>query len=109
METLRVANLRSLVDTGEIALKPLTLLVGQNAAGKSTFARVLPLLRQGAQTEIAAPVLWWAEGGVDFGTFEQAVRRGRRRGRSCLSSGTRMAIEARTVWFASRGIPSRCA
>ena len=37
MDSIRVQNLRSLVDTGDIELKPITLLVGQNDSGRVRF------------------------------------------------------------------------
>lgn len=72
--TLRVKNLRSIVDTGPVPLKPITLLVGRNSAGKSTFARVLPMLRQSYEEKRRAPLLWWGKY-VDFGAFDDAVNR----------------------------------
>ena len=69
---LGVRNLRSLRDTGLIDLKPITILVGKNSAGKSTFARVLPLLKQSAERRKQGPVLWFGRL-VDFGSFQEAV------------------------------------
>lgn len=74
IESIRVKNLRALADTQEILLKPITLLVGKNSAGKSTFARVFPLLRQSYEEKRRAPLLWWGKY-VDFGTFDDAVNR----------------------------------
>jgi hypothetical protein len=67
-----VRNLRSLRDTGLIPLKPITILVGKNSAGKSSFARILPLLKQSAERRRQAPVLWYGRL-VDFGSFSDAV------------------------------------
>jgi predicted ATPase len=47
MDSIRIQNLRCLSDTGFIQIKPITVLLGQNSSGKSTFLRVLPLLKQG--------------------------------------------------------------
>ncbi|MCP1290887.1 ATP-binding protein [Chromobacterium sp. S0633] len=69
---IRVRNLRSLEDTGFIELKPITILVGKNSAGKSTFARLLPLLRQTAEVQKKEPILWWGRF-VDFGSFSDSV------------------------------------
>jgi hypothetical protein len=71
---IKLKNLRALVDTGYVDLKPLTLLVGKNSAGKSTFARVFPLLRQSVEENRRAPLLWFGKY-VDFGTFNDAVNR----------------------------------
>lgn len=59
-------------------LRRLTLLVGRNGVGKSSFARLLPLLRQSLGTRTREPLLWWADDGVDFGTFSEALRHGAR-------------------------------
>ncbi|POM17919.1 Uncharacterized conserved protein [Burkholderia cepacia] len=74
IQALGVKNFRALVDTGVIELKPITMLVGRNSVGKSTFARVLPLLRQSNEEKRRAPVLWWGKY-VDFGSFADVVNR----------------------------------
>lgn len=67
-----VEHLRRLQKMPTIELRPLTLLVGRNSAGKSTFLRSLPLLRQSIETRTSAPILWYGDY-VDFGDFETAV------------------------------------
>ena len=76
MDSIRIKNLRCLADTGDIPIKPLTLLVGANSTGKSTFLRVFPLLRQSVETKTSSPILWYAghHGYVDFGTIKGAIR-----------------------------------
>lgn len=71
MNAIRIQNLRSLVDTGFIELKPLTLLVGENSSGKSTFLRAFPLLKQSVKSRTRGPILWNDQ--VDFGSFEEAL------------------------------------
>lgn len=72
---LRVRNLRCLHDTKTVAIKPFTVLVGRNSSGKSTFARVLPLVRQSIEESTRGPVLWYGNL-VDFGGFSAAMSRG---------------------------------
>jgi len=72
MKAIRMQNLRSLADTGFIELKPITLLLGQNSSGKSTFLRMFPLLRQSVETRTSGPILWFGRL-VDFGDFQTAV------------------------------------
>ncbi len=67
-----VKNLRSLQVTPSIELRPITILVGRNSAGKSTFLRSFSLLRQSLEVRSSAPVLWYGDY-VDFGDFEAAV------------------------------------
>lgn len=76
LSAIGVRRLRTLYDIGvPISLTPITVLIGRNSAGKSTFARLLPLLRQSAERKKRSPILWFDDL-VDFGTLEQAVTRG---------------------------------
>lgn len=75
LNSIRVQNLRSLKDTGFINLKPLTILVGRNSVGKSTFARTFPLIRQSCEAQKKSPVLWYGRL-VDFGDFKTALNKG---------------------------------
>jgi predicted ATPase len=76
MQAFRLQNFRGFRDTGWIELKPLTLLVGANSTGKSSLLRFLPLLRQSMGHDSGVPFTWAREGGVDFGTAQDVVRRG---------------------------------
>lgn len=72
MFSFGVSNLRRLMDVPSIAIKPITLLVGRNSSGKSSYLRALPLLRQSAFTRTSSPILWYGDF-VDFGSYEGAV------------------------------------
>lgn len=72
MDSIRIRNLRCLEDTGVIALRPITILLGKNSSGKSTFIRTLPLLRQTAEARTLSPLLWFGRL-VDFGSFNDAL------------------------------------
>ncbi|MCP4350877.1 MAG: AAA family ATPase [Desulfobacterales bacterium] len=74
MKSIRIANLRSIKDTGKIDLKTITLLVGKNGSGKSTFLRLFPLLRQSVEARTHAPILWYGQY-VDYGGFQKAIKR----------------------------------
>lgn len=67
-----VRNLRALRDTKLVDLRPVTVLVGKNSSGKSTFARILPLLKQSCERRKESPLLWYGRL-VDFGSFEDAL------------------------------------
>lgn len=67
-----ITNLRRLSQTPSIEIRPITILLGRNSVGKSTFLRSLPLLRQSIETKSSAPVLWYGDY-VDFGNFKSAV------------------------------------
>ncbi|MEC4853537.1 MAG: AAA family ATPase, partial [Jaaginema sp. PMC 1079.18] len=71
MEEIRIERLRCLSDTGDISIKPITILLGQNSSGKSTFLRVFPLLKQSVESRTTGPILWNGRL-VDFGNYEDA-------------------------------------
>jgi predicted ATPase len=73
LEALRIKNLRCLSDTSQIPIRPITVLVGRNSSGKSTFLRAFPLLRQSVQTATESPILWYRERYVDFGSLQDAI------------------------------------
>lgn len=70
MTAIRLQSFRSLLDTGFVELRPLTILVGKNSSGKSSFLRFLPLLRQSVEARTTGPLQWYGEF-VDFGGFEE--------------------------------------
>lgn len=74
MDAIRVMNLRNLEDTGFISIKPLTILIGQNSSGKSTFLRTLPLFRQSVEERITGPLLWYGRY-VDFGSYLESANK----------------------------------
>lgn len=73
LRAIRVKNLRSFMDTEEIPIRRINLLVGRNSGGKSTFARILPLIRQSTEVRKRSPVLWYGRL-VDFGSFHDSLR-----------------------------------
>ena len=73
MFSLGISNLRRLKHVEPIAFKPITVLVGRNSSGKSSFLRSLPLLRQSLLTRTSSPILWYGDY-VDFGDYTTAVR-----------------------------------
>src|SRR4028119_355925 len=75
MDSIRVERLRCLGDTGYIQLKPITVLLGQNSSGKSSFLRILPLLKQSVESRTTGPILW-SGSLVDFGNFKDAHQTG---------------------------------
>jgi hypothetical protein len=70
-----IKNIRRLRDVPPIELKPITLLVGRNSSGKSSFLRTFPFLRQSLMTRTSSPILWYGDL-VDFGTYSTAVSSG---------------------------------
>ena len=75
MKSIRIENVRSLRDTGDVDIAPITLLVGKNSTGKSTFLKAFPLIKQSLVRNTVGPLLWVGDdnGYVDFGGFDDAV------------------------------------
>lgn len=75
MDKIRIKNVRSLKDTDYVPLTPLTLLVGENSSGKSTFLRMFPLIKQSILKKTDGPILWAGDVDdyVDFGSFKETV------------------------------------
>lgn len=65
-----IANFRRLKNIPSIPIKPITILVGKNSSGKSSYLRSLPLLNQSVSTETSGAILWWGDL-VDFGSFKE--------------------------------------
>lgn len=75
INAVRIKNLRSLADTGFIEIKPITLLLGANSSGKSTFLRSFPLFMQSVNKALRGPISWFDDSSVDFGDYETAKNR----------------------------------
>lgn len=75
VKEIQIKNFRSLKDTGLQKLAPITLLVGENSSGKSSFLRTFPLLKQSISKKTSGPILWAGDVDdyVDFGSFEETV------------------------------------
>lgn len=75
VKEIQIKNLRSLKNTKLQRITPITLLVGENSSGKSTFLRAFPLLKQSISRRTAGPILWAgdADDYVDFGSFDETV------------------------------------
>lgn len=73
MKTIELRNFRSLIDTGVITLNRLTVLVGQNSLGKSSFLRSFPLLKQSLLADRQKPLIWYSPNLVDFGSYKEVL------------------------------------
>ncbi len=72
MKAIRLESFRCLDDTGFVKLRPITILVGRNSSGKSSFLRFLPLLRQSVDAPTTGPIQWYGDH-VDFGGFQETL------------------------------------
>ncbi|MBB6055921.1 AAA family ATPase [Tolumonas osonensis] len=72
LDAIGIRNLRSFKETTIVNLKPITVFVGKNSSGKSSFLRTLPLLRQSVESNTTGPILWFGRY-VDFGEFSEVI------------------------------------
>ena len=75
LRSMRLRNLRGFNGDPEapyVDIKPITVFVGKNSSGKSSFLRTLPLLRQSVEENTTGPILWYGSY-VDFGAFSEAL------------------------------------
>lgn len=76
LTAMGIKRLRSLYDISPpLVLRPITVLLGKNSAGKSSYARLFPLLRQSVERRKRSPILWFGDL-VDYGSLTQAITRG---------------------------------
>ncbi len=73
---VRWRNFRAFEDTGWVTLKPLTLLLGANSAGKSSFIAPLLLLEQSTDSRTGTNALLTRGYYLDVGVYEDFVRGG---------------------------------
>jgi hypothetical protein len=71
---VRWQNFRAYEDTGWVTLKPLTLLLGANSAGKSSLIAPLLLLKQSLESRTGSNALLTKGDLIDVGVFEDFVR-----------------------------------
>lgn len=70
-----IKNLRSLKQVEDIEIKPITILVGANSSGKSTFLRSFPLFTQSIMKPLRGSISWFDDSLVDFGDYDTALNR----------------------------------
>ena len=93
MDSIRIKNLRSIVDSGDIHLSNINILLGKNSSGKSSFLRLFPLLKETSRHELRAPILWFDEN-YDFGDFSNALSR--------HAEGDKDTISLKFTWSITR-------
>ena len=75
LKAVELANFKAFGQRTRIELAPITLIFGQNSAGKSSILQSLNLLKQTRESrESGAPLLPRAEGGItDLGSFQELL------------------------------------
>ncbi len=77
---LKLTNFKPWQDTGDLALKPVTMLLGTNSSGKSSLIQSLLLLKQTVQSPDRTIHLNLGGDEIndlfDFGDFDDVLKRG---------------------------------
>ena len=102
MLSFGLQNLRRLHRVETVELRPITILVGRNSSGKSTFLRALPLVRQSITTRTSSPILWYGDL-VDFGDFDGAVFKNEKQLPIRFSFGLDRIVAAQSYYIDSDG------
>jgi|GEM_PF-447674 len=71
---IKINNIRNLDFDDYLQLAPMTILLGKNSSGKSTFLRTFPLIKQTLEIRRSTPLLWYGNL-VDFGSFDDTINK----------------------------------
>lgn len=66
---IKIKNFRSFKDMDYIDIKPITILIGRNSSGKSSFLRTFPMLKQSFEERTRSPILLYGNY-IDFGSYQ---------------------------------------
>lgn len=66
---IKIKNFRSFKDMEYIDIKPITILIGRNSSGKSSFLRTFPMLKQSFEERTRSPILLYGNY-IDFGSYQ---------------------------------------
>ena len=66
---IKIKNFRSFQNMEYIEIKPITILIGRNSSGKSSFLRTFPMLKQSLEKRTRSPILLYGDY-VDFGSYQ---------------------------------------
>lgn len=74
MEKFRLKGIKGFKDTGDIEIKPITIIIGQNNSGKSSILRFPLVLKQTFLDDSIAPLLFYGKS-IDYGNYDDVVFR----------------------------------
>lgn len=72
INSISVDNFRSLCNINNIEIKPITVLLGKNSCGKSSFLRIFPLLKQSINSKVRGSISLFGDL-VDFGEISTVL------------------------------------
>ena len=72
IKSISVDNFRSLCNINDIEIKPITVLLGKNSCGKSSFLRLFPLFKQSISNKTRGAISLFGDL-VDFGEINTVL------------------------------------
>ena len=72
MRKLRIKNIKSFKDSGEIEFKPITIFVGKNSCGKSSLIRFPVVLAQTFTSNTDSSLMFYGRM-IDYGNYDDVV------------------------------------
>lgn len=72
MDLLRLKNIKGFIDTGDIKIRPITILIGENSSGKSSILRFPQVIKQTILDESKAPILFYGSS-TDYGNYIDVI------------------------------------
>lgn len=75
INTISVNNFRSLENLRDVKISPITILLGKNSSGKSSFLRLFPLFKQSVIGKTRGAISLYGDF-VDFGEFDTVITNG---------------------------------
>ncbi|WP_419887603.1 DUF3696 domain-containing protein [Neobacillus niacini] len=72
MKSFHLENIKGFKDSGEIELKPISIVIGQNSSGKSSVLRFPLVLRQSFLDDSIAPLLFYGKT-IDYGNYDDVI------------------------------------
>jgi predicted ATPase len=94
LKQLRLINFKAFSDSGKIPLKPLTIIVGPNNAGKSALFHALLLLKQTLEDKNRERALITSGPVVELGSFHDIITGGRQGGRRTVKISVKTSASA---------------
>lgn len=102
MNSFSVANIKSFENSGEIELKPITILAGKNSCGKSTLLRFPAVLEQTVEYSGINPPVSFLGNQIDYGNFEDIVYQKDQSRRISFSISYSFDISGNTRYYLGR-------
>ena len=91
IKSIRLKNFKGFREV-QLSLKPLTVILGPNSAGKSSFGQALMALKKVHERQIEPSLRLGKDASVDFGSYDELVHGGRKGQQVIIGIGLEIGI-----------------